>query len=105
MTTAIAQRHTGTSAAVGGHGAAGAVGTTPPPLAVDVPTAGMLSAWAARIDADGIAAHEDLARRVVVAASRSGLCPVLVDVLADPAEPSVARERAFGRLAAALAQH
>jgi hypothetical protein len=61
-----------------------------------------LAAWAARIDADGIAGHEDLARAVVAAASSRGLCPVLVDVLADPTEPSVARERAFGRLALSL---
>lgn len=61
-----------------------------------------LADWAARIDADGIAAHEDLASSVVAAASSRGLCPVLVDVLADPREPSVARERAFGRLALSL---
>lgn len=61
-----------------------------------------LSRWASRIAADGIEAHEDLAGNVVDAASRRGLCPVLVDVLADTTEPAVARERAFGRLALAL---
>lgn len=67
-----------------------------------LPDGRALASWAARIDADGIGAHEDLADSLVAAASRYGLCPVLVDVLADPNEPSVARERAFGRLALAL---
>ena len=70
--------------------------------AVPVPDRRALSAWAARIDADGISTHEDLARDLVAAASRRGLCPVLVDVLADPREPAGARERAVGRLALAL---
>ena len=39
---------------------------------------------------------------VVRAARAHGLSAVLVDVLADPGQPEVARLRAFGRIAAAL---
>jgi len=90
MTTALAPRRTA-------HHSENVV--TVPAVVTDGRT---LADWAARIEADGIAAHEDLARSVVAAASGRGLCPVLVDVLADPREPSVARERAFGRLALSL---
>ena len=92
MTTALAPRPTMRTAgnpATPGH-------------PVSAPSTDTLSVWAARIDADGIAAHEDAAQRLAAVASSRGLCPVLVDVLADPREPSVARERAFGRLALSL---
>jgi hypothetical protein len=55
------------------------------------------------VDEDGIGAHEDAAQMLVDAATRKGLCPVLIQILADRHEPSVARQRAFGRLALALA--
>jgi hypothetical protein len=40
---------------------------------------------------------------VLAAARSAAVCSVLVQVLADTREPAVARERAFGRIAAALA--
>jgi hypothetical protein len=61
------------------------------------------AAWA--IATDGITAHEQAVTELLAAARSAGVCSVLVDVLADPAEPTVARERAFGRVAAAIAQH
>ena len=39
---------------------------------------------------------------VAQAARAQGVSPVLVDILADPGQPEVARLRAFGRVAAAL---
>ncbi len=101
MTTAptLAPRHSTRAVAEISVTATGLVAAPTSGTALDERT---LSAWAARIDADGIEAHEDLARTIVTAASRLGLCPVLVDVLADPAEPTAARERAFGRLALSL---
>ncbi len=55
-----------------------------------------------QVDLDGIEAHEDAARVLVDAARVRGIRPVLVEVLSDPSEPSVARTRAFGHLAYAL---
>jgi hypothetical protein len=54
---------------------------------------------------DGFAGHELAIRQVVKAARSAGPSRVprtLVDILADPAEPEVARLRAFGTVAAAL---
>jgi len=53
-------------------------------------------AWA--IDGDGIGFHEAAIVRVVTWARALGFNPVLLDVLADPAQPPTARERAFGAL-------
>ena len=50
---------------------------------------------------DGIARHELAVLDVVRAARAAGVSPTLVDILADPAQPEVARLRAFGRIAAA----
>lgn len=55
------------------------------------------------VDRDGIAAHEDAAQLLVDAAVRRGVRPILTEILADRREPTVARQRAFGRLAMALA--
>lgn len=63
-----------------------------------------LTAWGLAVDLDGIDAHEDAAARVVEAATVKGLRPVLIDILADRAEPAAARVRAFGRLTFALAR-
>jgi hypothetical protein len=60
--------------------------------------------WGFAVERDGIDAHEDTAAVVVQAATRRGLRPILIDILADRREPSVARQRAFGRLAFALAR-
>ena len=51
----------------------------------------------------GFAGQEAALRPVIRAARVLGVSRTLVDVLADPAEPEVARLRAFGRVATALA--
>lgn len=61
-----------------------------------------LMQWGFKVDLDGIGAHEDEADRVVAAARRAGLSPILVGVLADRSEPAPARTRSFGRLTHAL---
>ncbi|MFN8051610.1 MAG: hypothetical protein U0Q22_09255 [Acidimicrobiales bacterium] len=58
-------------------------------------------AWA--IDADGIARHEDAASAVVRQARTAGVTSPLVDVLADLSVPAPVRERAFGKVAHAIA--
>ena len=58
-------------------------------------------AW--HIEAKGLAGTDEALRRVVQRACRSEVSPVLVDVLADPAQPVAARIRAFGRVALQLA--
>ena len=45
---------------------------------------------------------QNLVRDVVRSARAAGLSDVLINVLADPNEPEVARLRAYGRLTAAL---
>ena len=55
------------------------------------------------LDAHGFDGQEVAVRQVVRSARAAGLPATLVDVLADPTEPEVARMRAFGRVAAALA--
>ncbi|MGH9134042.1 MAG: hypothetical protein ACRDZZ_08910 [Ilumatobacteraceae bacterium] len=63
-----------------------------------------VAALAAEIAERGIAAAGgDRLDAVVRAARRAGVCPTLVTLVADPSSPAVARERAFGMLAAALA--
>jgi hypothetical protein len=52
---------------------------------------------------DGFVGHEVVVRQLVRSARAAGLSATLVEVLADPAEPEVARLRAFGHVAAALA--
>ncbi len=52
----------------------------------------------------GIEGRELAVRRVVRAAQAVGVSPTLVDLLADPTEPEVARLRAFGLIATALAE-
>jgi hypothetical protein len=57
--------------------------------------------------ADGLATDQRAAAerevaRFVEHARRRGASPVLLSILDDPAEPDVARQRAFGRIAAEL---
>jgi hypothetical protein len=54
------------------------------------------------LESRGFEGHEVAVRQVVRSARAAGLSRTLVDVLADPTEPEVARLRAFGRVAAAL---
>jgi hypothetical protein len=52
---------------------------------------------------DGFEGREPSIRQVVRSARAARVSPVLIDVLRDPSAPEVARLRAFGRIAAALA--
>ncbi len=62
-----------------------------------------LTNLAADLVSDGFAGHDAAVRDVVCAARLHGVRAVLVDILADPDQPEVARQRAFGNVAAALA--
>ena len=53
-------------------------------------------AWA--IARDGIEHHEAAVASAVALARSNGLDGALVELVADRAQPAVARERAFGRL-------
>lgn len=55
------------------------------------------------LESRGFTGQEVAVRQVVRAARVLGVSRTLVDVLADPAEPEVARLRAFGRVATELA--
>lgn len=50
------------------------------------------------VDRDGLAAHEAAVSALVLRARGLGLRGVALDVLADRNEPTVARERALGRV-------
>jgi hypothetical protein len=58
---------------------------------------------AQEIESHGLVGHESAIDAVCRAARTAGLSPVLIDVLADPHQPEVARVRAFGMLTARLA--
>jgi hypothetical protein len=58
-------------------------------------------AWS--IAEDGVAAHEAVVKELARQALHRGLVPVISQILADPQAPPVARQRAFGRVAQALA--
>jgi hypothetical protein len=55
--------------------------------------------------AHGVDVDRALVVQVVRAATQSGASSVLADVVTDPREPAVARERALGALLAHLAHH
>jgi hypothetical protein len=61
-----------------------------------------LSDLAWDLASDGFVGRENAVRQVVRTARSRGVPSVLIDVLADPSEPAVARLRAFGRVAAML---
>lgn len=50
----------------------------------------------------GIDKYEDEVLALAASAYRRGVGPTLVGILADPTNPTVARERAFARLATAV---
>jgi hypothetical protein len=58
---------------------------------------------AARLAEYGPAAVHDELARFAAHARRHGVTPLLVAVVADPTQPDVARQRAFGRIAVELA--
>jgi hypothetical protein len=70
---------------------------------VDLVDMSQLTELAWEFEDGGIAGRELAVRRVVHAARALGVSPTMVAVLADPAEPEVARLRAFGCVATALA--
>jgi hypothetical protein len=59
---------------------------------------------AAQLESGGFVGLEPAIRTMVQAARAQGVSPVLVGILADVDQPDVARLRAFGRVAAALAR-
>jgi hypothetical protein len=79
---------------------------TTTPIPTTPLTSGFLAALAGDIAELGIR-HESIAARLaaaVEAGRRHTGAAVLVALVADPQAPAVARERAFGRLAALLAK-
>jgi hypothetical protein len=62
-----------------------------------------LARIASDIDTHGIGANETAVSMVVDRASIAGVDPVLLSVLSDVTQPEIARDRAFGRIATALA--
>ncbi len=54
--------------------------------------------------ADGFAGREHTIRAIVRVARQHGVSPTLVDLLADPDEHEIVRQRAFGRIAVVLEQ-
>lgn len=62
-----------------------------------------LTNLASDLASNGFAGHDAAVRDVVRSARASGIPSVLVDVLADPRQPEVARQRAFGMVVSALA--
>jgi len=53
----------------------------------------------------GIDRYEDEVRIFADSAFRRGIAPALAGILADTSNPSIVRERAFGRLSAAVQRH
>ena len=70
---------------------------------MDVMSTTDLSHLAEDLVSDGFVGHEAAVRQAVRSARMAGVSAVLTGVLADPQEPAVARLRAFGMVAAALA--
>ena len=62
-----------------------------------------LTNLASDLASNGFAGHDAAVRDVVRSARASGIPSVLVDVLADPRQPEVARQRAFGMVVSVLA--
>ncbi|MFV0258458.1 MAG: hypothetical protein ACK5PP_08435 [Acidimicrobiales bacterium] len=79
---------------------AGTEGPTSPPGVRPVLDPG----WASRVADHGVAIlTEPELTALVMVARRSGASEVLIDVVADPDAPVVARQRAFGRIATVIA--
>jgi hypothetical protein len=55
-----------------------------------------------RVATDGPAVFEQELRRLIRVARRHGVTPLLVTILADPSQPDIVRQRAFGRVLAEL---
>lgn len=61
-------------------------------------TIGTLDDLAFRVAAKGVDVDRTAVSRVVRRAARLGASPVLTDLVIDPREPAVTRQRAFGEL-------
>lgn len=69
-------------------------------------TPAMLERIADHVAGDGIALlPTSLLTQFVAAARVAGASEVLIDVLVDPTEPAVARERAYGKLVVRILGH
>lgn len=68
-----------------------------------IPDTAELARLADMIDQDGMAAITEAIPQLVDRGLSAGVSPTVLFVLADPAEPEVARARAFGMLATSLA--
>lgn len=77
--------------------------TTTAPHTTIRPSVSMLVRLGAAIAADGLDQHEPAVADLAGRALAAGIDPVLCAVLADRSAPTVARERAFGRVSLALA--
>jgi hypothetical protein len=67
------------------------------------PTLNLLERFADAMEADGIAAvSAELLTGLVDAAHSVAASPIAIEVLLDPTEPAVVRERAYGKLAAQI---
>jgi hypothetical protein len=67
------------------------------------PRSSTVDALAWRVAEDGVERHLDDVVAFGHQALSQGACSVLVAVMLDPDEPPIARQRAFGAVAAALA--
>lgn len=67
-----------------------------------IPTTDDMLGLAEAIVTQGFDAHRTALAELVEAARRRGVRPVLVDIVADEASPTVARLRALGRVIVAL---
>jgi hypothetical protein len=69
------------------------------------PSLAVMDHLAQRVAEHGVDVDRALVVEVVRAASVTGAPAVLADVVTDPREPAVARQRALGSLLAHLARH
>jgi hypothetical protein len=65
-------------------------------------TIGTLDDLALRVATHGVDSERRAVSTLVREARRTGLDPVLADIVVDPREPFVARQRAFGEMLAGL---
>jgi hypothetical protein len=80
--------------------------TTGQPFTITVSTMHTLTpqALAEAVAAEGLDAHADAVAWMVADATSVGICELLASITLDPLQPTVARERAFGRLVVAYSR-
>jgi hypothetical protein len=62
-----------------------------------------LEGLATQLDSDGLEGHDEDLRALAIRARRAGISASLVDLVVSPGAPEMARLRAFGKIAALLA--